>query len=340
MPISLVKKGFVGSVMAVQPLFQGGQIVNGNRLANLQEDVRRLQLQMTEKDIELQVTKYYWQIISMQANIITLDSVKVQLDEVHRLTQQYVDAGVITHNDLLRVELKEQELASSHLQLENGINIVKLLLAQLTGIDEGDYNISYSASFLSPALPATYLQEHETAVGHREEYALSAKNEEAQALNVKMERGKLLPSLSVGVNGFYHTIDSHDNTNGMVFATLSVPISDWWGGSHAVRKAKIQRMQAENDRMEVHEKLSIDIQTAWNNLQEAYKQIDIARSSVFSARENLRLQRIFYGAGTTTMTDLLDAVTLFTQSESQLVTACATYQERVAEYLRKSSATR
>lgn len=36
------------------------------------------------------------------------------------------------------------------------------------------------------------------------------------------------------------------------------------------------------------------------------------------------------------MTDLLDAVTLFTQSESQLVTACATYQERVAEYRRKT----
>lgn len=35
MPLSLVKKGFVGSVMAVQPLFQGGQIINGNKLADL-----------------------------------------------------------------------------------------------------------------------------------------------------------------------------------------------------------------------------------------------------------------------------------------------------------------
>lgn len=50
MPISLVKKGFVGSVMAVQPLFQGGQIVNGNKLAALGQEVSQLQLQMTEKD--------------------------------------------------------------------------------------------------------------------------------------------------------------------------------------------------------------------------------------------------------------------------------------------------
>ena len=335
MPISLVKKGFVGSVMAVQPLFQGGQIVNGNKLAALGQEVSQLQLQMTEKDTELQVARYYWQLISLQSNVATLDSVKVQLDEVHRLTKNYVDAGVITHNDLLRVELKQQEIASNRLELENGISIVKLFLAQMVGIGEGDYHIMSSVSFLSPSLPSIYLKNNEQAVLNREEYALSQKNEEAKSLNVKMERGKLLPSLAIGVNGFYNTIDSHDKTNGMVFATLSVPISDWWGGSHAVKIAKLQRLQAENDRMEAQEKLAIDIQSAWNNLVEAHQQIDIAKTSVQSAQENLRMQRVFYSTGTTTMTDLLDAVTLYTQAQSQMVTACATYQIRVAEYQRK-----
>lgn len=336
MPISLVKKGFVGSVMAVQPLFQGGQIVTGNKLAALQQEVKGLQLRMSEKDTRLQVEQYYWQLVSLQANVATLDSVTIQLNEVYRLTKNYVDAGIITHNDLLRVELKQQEIASSRLELENGISLVKLLLAQMVGIGEGDFNIHVSGSFLSPSLPTSYLQNKEEAVQNREELTLAQKNEEAQSLNVKMERGKLLPSLSVGVNGFYQTIDSDDHTNGMVFATLSVPISDWWGGSHAVKKAKLQRMQAENDRMEAQEKLAIDIQSAWNNMEEAYKQIDIAKASVASAKENLRMQRIFYGAGTTTMTDLLDAVTLYTQTESQLVASCATYQMKVAEYQRKS----
>ena len=336
MPISLIKKGFVGSVMAVQPLFQGGQIINGNKLAALGQEVSQLQLQMSEKDTELQVAQYYWQLIALQGNVTTLDSVKVQLDEVYQITQKYVDAGVITHNDLLRVKLKQQEIASSRLELENGINILKLLLAQMTGIGDENYNINPSPSFLSPSAPATYLKNKEASVLNREELALSQKNEEAKSLNVKMELGKLLPSLAIGVNGYYQTIDSYDNTNGMVFATLSVPISDWWGGSHAVKKAKLQRLQAENDRMEAQEKLAIDIQSAWNNLVETYQQIDIAKASVESAQENLRMQRIFYSAGTTTMTDLLDAVTLYTQARSQMTTACATYQLRVAEYQRKT----
>ena len=88
--------------------------------------------------------------------------------------------------------------------------------------------------------------------------------------------------------------------------------------------------------MEAQEKLEIDLQAAWNNLEEAYQQINIAKASVESAQENLRMQRIFYGAGTTTLTDLLDAISLHTQAQSHLVTACATYQMRVAEYRRKS----
>ena len=135
---------------------------------------------------------------------------------------------------------------------------------------------------------------------------------------------------------FYQRMDCNGNFNGLVFATVSVPISAWWGGKHSIRKAKIQQQQAENDRQDAYEKLSVDIQSAWNNLNEAYAQIEIARASLASAEENLRMQRIFHRAGTTTLTDLLDAVTLFTQSSCGLIDACATYQIRIAEYQRKT----
>jgi len=42
--ISMMKNGTIGSLMAVQPVFAGGQIVNGNKLAKVGEDVSRRQL--------------------------------------------------------------------------------------------------------------------------------------------------------------------------------------------------------------------------------------------------------------------------------------------------------
>ena len=96
------------------------------------------------------------------------------------------------------------------------------------------------------------------------------------------------------------------------------------------------RMQADYTRLDTQEKLVIDIQSAWNNLNEAYKQIGIARKSVESSDEDLRIEADSYRSGTQDLTDLLDAVTINTQCQSQLIQACATYQSRLNDYLRKT----
>ena len=50
--VSMMKNGTIGGVTAVQPVFAGGQIVNGNRLAKVGENVSRLQLQLSENEVE------------------------------------------------------------------------------------------------------------------------------------------------------------------------------------------------------------------------------------------------------------------------------------------------
>ena len=50
MQMSLMKKGVVGGVSASMPLFTGGQIVNGNKLAKVNIQVNRLQYNQSEKE--------------------------------------------------------------------------------------------------------------------------------------------------------------------------------------------------------------------------------------------------------------------------------------------------
>lgn len=335
LPISMIKKGAVATVTALQPLYMGGQILNGNKLAELQEEVRRLEVEMTEKDVRQNVQDYFWKLVSLRSNISTLDAVDRQLEEVYSLTKQYVDAGVTTRNDLLRVQLKQQEVASQRLTLNNGIEVVRLVLAQLCGADMASFDIK-AEHILTPSAPDTYFLSPDVALGNREETALTEKAVKASALQVKMERGKQLPSLAIGASGLYYNLMEKNQGNLMGLATLSVPISAWWSGSHKVHKAKVALEQNRNKLRDTQEKLQIDIITAWNALQEAYAQIGIAQKSVEQADENLRMSRDQYNAGTVDMTELLDAVTLYTQSHNTLNSACATYQSRIAAYQRKT----
>lgn len=334
-PMSMIKNGALATLTALQPLYTGGQVMNGNKLAALQKEVRQLELGMTEKDVIQNVQTYYWKLIALRGNITTLDAVKKQMNEIHKLTEQYVKAGVTTRNDLLRVELKQQEIASQELALNNGIEVVRLVLAQLCGADLETFNIK-EQNILLPAAPDTYFVSPNIAIAHREETQLLDKAVRANALQVKMERGKNLPSIAVGASALYYNMMEKNQGNLIGLATVSVPISSWWGGSHNIKKAKLALQQSKNTQQDTQEKLQIEVLTAWNALQEAYEQINIARSSVTQSEENLRLSRDQYHAGTIDMTELLDAVTLYTQSQNSLITACADYQSRIAEYQRKT----
>ncbi len=334
-PLSMIKKGVVATITAMQPIYTGGRVVNGNRLAAVQQEVRRLQMEMTEKDVRQNVQQYYWKLVALRGNITTLDAADEQLRQVHSLTKNYLEAGMINRNDLLRVELKQQEVARQRITLDNGIELVRMLLAQLCGADIESFDI-VSENILEPQAPESVFKPADQALASRQELQLLDRAVEASRLQVRMERGKNLPSLAVGASGMYYNVMEKNQGNLVGLATLSVPVSGWWSGTHAVRKARLKLEQDRNTLNDANEKLKIDIIASWNNLQEAYAQIEIARRSVRQADENLRLSRDQYDAGTLGMTDLLDAITLYTQSHSSLLTACAEYQSRLAEYQRKT----
>ena len=335
MPLSMVKKGVLATLTALQPLYTGGQVIVGNKLAALQQEVRALQLEMTAKDVQQNVATYFWRLVALRSNITTLDAVDSQLQEVYRQTEQYLQAGVINRNELLRVQLKREEISSERLRLQNGIELVRMMLAQLCGADMATFDI-IPGEIHSPQAPETYFLPADQALINREEVELTERSQRASELQVKMQRGKLLPSVAIGASGVYYNMTEKNQGNLVGLATVSIPISEWWGGSHAIRKAQMAAQQSRNTLQDVRQKLQIDILSAWNNLREAYAQIQIAQRSTEQADENLRLSRNQYDAGTLSLTDLLDAVTLYTQSHSRLDTACADYQARIAEYLRKT----
>ncbi len=339
-----LNRAYSATLTLSQPLYAGGRIVAGNRLARIGQEAVALQLKMKEKDVLQKVTECYWQIASVKYNLQTIAAAEKQLGEVYNLVDNYVRAGVTTRNDLLKVRLRQQELASNRLKLENAEHVLLLLLAQQIGrVGE---KIDIDDASLQPQNPAEVRVPTTDAVTSREEMTLMDKQVEANRWQVRLERGKYLPTVAVGVMGYHAGLgglsDNVENytetkmTNGLAFGTVSLPILSWWGGRHAIRRTRLKLQQAQNDAQDVREQLAVDVESAWSNLTEAYKQIDIARASVASAEENLRMSTDQYRAGTEMLSDLLDAETLNRQARSQLSDALATYQVRLSDYLRKT----
>lgn len=327
--ISMMKNGTIGSLMALQPVFAGGQIINGNKLAKVGEDVSRLQLQLSENEVEKTTEQYFWQLASLQEKMKTINAVDTLLADIHKDVDVAVRAGVAMRNDLLQVQLRQNDVESQRLKLQNGISIVRMLLVQYCGLDQTEFTLDYQTELSSP-LPQK--QDHSQALLGTAEYQLLGKQVEATSLQKKMTVGQNLPSVAVGAGYNYHNLLENDHTFGMVFATVSVPITDWWGGSHAIKRKKIEYQKAVDEQHDKAQLLQIRMQNAWNNVEEARQQLDIAKRSIEQAEENLRLNRNFYRAGTSKMSDLLEAQLLYQQSLDRRTDAYADYQNKLLEY--------
>ena len=330
--ISMLKNGTIGGVTAVQPVFAGGQIINGNRLAKVGENVSRLQLQLSENEVEKITEQYFWQLVSLQEKMKTVEAVETLLADIAKDVDVALKAGVAMRNDLLQVQLRQNDVASQKLTLRNATSVIKLLLAQYCGLHAGDtWNVEY-ASVDSTSTESSSLSPFHSSLPNLPEYQLLTQQVRATDLQHKMEVGKNLPSVGVGAGYNYHNLLDNDHTFGMIFATVSVPISEWWGGSHAIKRKKIEHEKAQAQLADNSELLMIRMQKAYNDVEEARQQLDIAQRSIEQAEENLRLNRNFYQAGTSKMSDLLEAQLLYQQARDKQTDAVANYHNKLLEY--------
>ena len=348
--LTMMKKGTMAGVNAMQPVFAGGQIVNGNRLARVGEEVSRLQLQLSENEVEKTVTQYYWQLVSLQEKLKTVAAVDSLLSDIARSAEVAVKAGVTNRNDLLQVQLRQNDLESQKLKLNNGIDIVRLLLAQYCGISKSE-ELRVKSEKFAAALPTSQdtsavansslftlhsslptLFTLHSSLSFLPEYQLLEKQVEATNLQRKIAIGQNMPTVAVGAGYHYHNMMGSDRTFAMIFATVSLPISDWWGGSHAIKRKKIEYEKAVDQLEDNAQLLRIRLQNATNSVNEALQQLTLADRGIEQAQENLRLNRDYYRAGTSTMSDLLQAQLLYQQALDRRTEAYADYQNKLVEY--------
>lgn len=103
-------------------------------------------------------------------------------------------------------------------------------------------------------------------------------------------------------------------------------MGDLWKAPHTMKKQKLACENAITEFNDGQEQLVIRMRKSQNALCNAYQQAILAKKSIEQAAENLRLNENYYKAGISTMSDLLEAQTLFQQSKDRYSEAYSTYE--------------
>lgn len=322
----------VADVMVTQPVFTGGRIVNGNKLAKVGYDINKEKQAMSTTEVLVKTEELYWTVIKLSEKLKTLDSYRHLLDTLQHDVSVALKAGLVQRTDLLKVQLKLNELQVNRRKLTDGISLSKMALCQHIGLAY-DSTLVLTSTAPDPGTLLEYQTNPNDAVYNRNEYKVLEKVVEATELQKKVVTGEYLPQVAVGAVGYYCDVMNNTNKNGMVFATVSIPITDWWGGSHKIKESEAKVENARYKLSETSELLSLQITQAWNELNQNYFQIGVAKKSVEQSRENFKVTNDNYKAGVSGMSDLLEAQSAYQSSLNSLTEARCNYQIAKAKYL-------
>lgn len=332
--LGIIKKGKVAGVQAMQPVFTGGQIINGNRLAKVGEEVAELRRLQTDNDLRLTTETLFWKLTSLEATRTTLDAALATLDSVERQVNVAVEAGLVTQNDLLKVRLRRNTYAAEAVDLDNGIKLVKMLLGQYVGLGvSGNISIKSAVPDTVPLLPYSLYLTPADALMSTVDYRLLNKNVEAKRMEKRMELGKNLPTVALGAGWYYHDLLEQNHNFGALQIGVAIPISGWWGGSYGLKRKSVALINAEAERDDLSEKLQIEIQDKWNNVTAAHRKMEIEAESIRQSEENFRLNDMYYDAGMSTITDLLEAETELKEARSRYIAAYGAFRTACIAYL-------
>lgn len=344
---------YMAGISLTQPLYTGGKIITGNRLAAIGRDVANYQLDATRMDIVADAEKSYWMYVAVLSKIDMLDAYVVQLDSIYAYTQTAYELGLTTQLSVNRVEARRAELSYRLRQARSGADLCRMALCRIIGLPETEPIVPTESLDSGGGGNAPRTTRHNFAgIDTRPELQLASKSIDAKKLDVKMVLSDFLPmvGLQIGWNAFgnmkmtsytplqdgtiYPYTQSIDYRGFVGAISVSIPVFHWGEGYRKVKKAKIEVENAELSFARARKLMELQAHQTYSNYIDGYELIAAAQAALNEAQSNLDAVNEQYRLGLMTLTDLLDAQAQWHTSQANLIEAKTQYRINEVEYLR------
>ena len=254
------------------------------------------------------VTGLYLQTIASRsrgdAARAQLASAKAIYDQTIHLKQAGIAAGI----DVLRAQVEMQMLQQRVLSTENDLEKQKIALARAIGLPEGQqFTIAEDVPYI--AMPAPTLEDaRQTALQKRADYQQALALVKASELARQAATAEYLPSLQFG--GDYGTLGrTPGNSHGTFTAAATLKIPIFQGGRVQAETlqadAQLRQRQAQAD--DLRGRIGQELRNALMDLNTASQQVEVARSSVDLANQQLTQARDRFRSGVANTIEVVQA---------------------------------
>ena len=321
---------YVANITAIQPIFLGGRIRSGYQMASLAEKLQTELRATTATEVENKVDEAYWQVVSLVSKEKLLNQLVALLEQTVKNVDASIEAGVATKADGLSVRTKLSEAEVKRSQVINGLQLSKMLLADLCGLDEDTPFTLADEATLELTLPSqtSHADEDLTlAIERRSEIRSLRLVDSIYRKRISLESSSLLPKV-YGFASYSATNPNSFNGQKKEFGgqyylglMLEVPISDLFSGSFRRRTAQAEHRAKQLELAEARSKISLQMKQALRKADDARRSYDAAMKAVAMARENMRYAKVGYEEGVIPLLNYTMAQTAWMSAQDSLIDA-------------------
>ena len=318
----------MGAATLTQPLFMGGKIIAYNKITKYAERLAESQHATGMQDLILQTDQIYWQIISLVNKKKLAENFLELVQKLDSDVDKMIKEGVATKADGLSVKVKVNEAEMMLTQVDNGLNLSKMLLCQLCGLPlETDFQL-VDESMKDLPLPNTYTEANvSTALSNREELKSLELASEIYRQKVNVVRADFLPSVALTANYLVTNpslVNGFENKfRGMWAAgiVVKIPVFHWGEGIYKVKAAKAEANIARYKLEDIKEKVELQVTQNSYKVNESTKKLALAEKNMEKAEENLRYANLGFKEGVIPTSNVLEAQTAWFSAQSGKIDA-------------------
>lgn len=222
-------------------------------------------------------------------------------------------AGTATDYDLLRARVNAANHRPRLIEAENNARISLLRLKEVMGVDPATA-VGVTGVFTVPDTTVLGRATAELALSQRPDVTISRLTVELQDKAVRIARGEFLPTLSatttLAYNGNFDKLGYDDedwSTYWTAGLNLTFPLFTGFRNSARYQQAKIDRRQAETERLKLRDAVTIEVEQGMMNLRQALAQIASGSLNVDEAVRAVAIAENLYANGKATQLEVLDA---------------------------------
>lgn len=331
-----LRYGYGAMMTLAQPIFAGGRIATGNRLASLGVKASSLQEQITKRDLGAQIGQKYRLVLSLEQKKEVLQEAMDLSDRLIGKLEEATGAGLDNDDVLKDLQLKRLELRSAQVKLKGSILLAKMDLCNAVGLSSAEAkDLVLSDDALSCSEPAAYYRDPAEIVSGMAEQELLELGVKQQKLQKSMVLGEALPQIGLGASYGYTKTIGDPLANGLVFASVNIPITDWKKTSSKLKSTGYQMQKAENDREHLKNMLQLQLRQLWVEIESAWEEISVKEENLALSLRREERARDDYQAGLATSDDYMQKQLDSSKAECELIDARIAYCNAVAAYTSK-----